>query len=93
MQQVQGDHHIIDRVVMYEGRLVRPWLTVFLDMRSAAVLGWCVSTNPNSRTILMSYYMMAIRFGIPEMAHIDNGKDYKGKTIKGQRAKGKNESP
>lgn len=87
MQQVQGDHHVIDRVVMYEGRLVRPWLTVFLDMRSAAVLGWCVSTNPNSRTILMSYYMMVVRFGIPEMAHIDNGKDYKGKTIKGQKAK------
>ena len=87
MDQVQGDHHRIDRVVMHNGKLVIPWITTFADVRSGAILGWCVSINPNSQTILAAYYMMIMRFGIPEMVHVDNGKDYKGKTIKGQKIK------
>lgn len=87
MEQVQGDHHRIDRVVLYNGKLVIPWITSFIDVRSGAVLGWCVSTNPNSQTILAAYYMVATMFGIPEMVHVDNGKDYKGKTIRGQKQK------
>ncbi|QEJ94142.1 DDE-type integrase/transposase/recombinase [Treponema phagedenis] len=87
MEHVQGDHHILDRVVKYKGKLVRPWVSTFIDMRSGAVLGWCVNTNPSSQTILAAYYMMIVRFGIPLVVHVDNGKDYKGKVIKGQSAR------
>ncbi|WP_252723035.1 hypothetical protein [Treponema phagedenis] len=34
MEHVQGDHHILDRVVKYKGKLVRPWVSTFIDMRS-----------------------------------------------------------
>lgn len=87
LDQVQGDHHRFDRVVRHNGKIIHPWITSFADVRSGAILGWCVSVNPNSQTILAAYYMMITLFGIPKAVHVDNGKDYKGKTIKGQEQK------
>lgn len=87
LDKVQGDHHRFDRVVKHNGKIIHPWITSFIDVRSGAVLGWCVSVNPSSQTILAAYYMMITLFGIPKVVHVDNGKDYKGKTIKGQEQK------
>lgn len=47
-----GDHHQFDVFVLDErGRPVRPWLTAWYDIGSGRVVGWCISTNPNSETI------------------------------------------
>ena len=32
-----GDHHLFDFVIKHEGRVFRPWLTMFIDMRSRKI--------------------------------------------------------
>ena len=84
-----GDHHVFDCFVLYEGKPVRPWLTAWMDARSGAIVGWALSLNPNSNTIIKSL-ANAIRYtvgspfhGLPVMLYIDNGKDYRCKRIEG----------
>ena len=51
--------------------------------------GWCISTNPNSETILEAFARGAARkknspfHGIPRYCYIDNGKDYRGQRFEG----------
>lgn len=84
-----GDHHEMDVLVEHEGRLVRPWLTAWLDFRTAAITGWHISTQPNSRTIALAL-AESIRIsadgigGIPETVYIDNGKDYRSHKLNGR---------
>ena len=83
MQQVVSDHHRFDLLVIKDGRIFRPWLTVWQDYRSSKILGWAPSVYPSSLTILQAFYMMVMRYGLPQMAHMDNGKDYRSKILMG----------
>jgi hypothetical protein len=52
-----GDHHQYDAMIKVpEGagwRPVRPWISAWLDGRSLAIIGWCITAEaPNHRTIL-----------------------------------------
>lgn len=80
---VVSDHHCLDCVVMYRGKLIRPWLTTMQDYRSGKVLGWCVCVAPSSLSIIVAYYMAVIQYGIPETLLFDNGKDYHSKLLNG----------
>lgn len=71
-----GDHHQCDCWVRYRNKWIRPWLTVWEDMRSRAIVGWCVTPSPNSTTILIAFKMGVKKYGPPEAVKIDNGKDY-----------------
>lgn len=79
-----SDHHCVDCVVMYQGKLVRPWLTTFQDLRSGKVLGWCPSVKPSSMSIVVAYYMCCITYGVPQCVLFDNGKDYRSKWLNGR---------
>ena len=92
-----GDHHIFDVFVkLPDGKggwsYKRPWLTSWLDMRSRALMGWCISFAPNSRTIAMALaHAIADKndpafpqCGIPASVYIDNGKDYRAKYLNGE---------
>jgi putative transposase len=83
MEVVVSDHHCLDCVVMYRGKLIRPWVTTFQDYRSGKILGWCPSVNPSSLSIIAAYYMAVIQYGIPEKCLFDNGKDYRSKLLNG----------
>lgn len=83
MQQVVSDHHRFDCLVVKDGRIFRPWITAWQDYRSSKILGWAPSMYPSSLTILQAFYMMVMRYGLPEMAHMDNGKDYRCKVLMG----------
>lgn len=83
LEVVVSDHHCLDCVVMYNGELVRPWLTTFQDLRSGKVLGFCPSIKPSSMSIVVAYYMTCMRYGIPNCCLFDNGKDYRGKWLNG----------
>jgi len=83
-----GDHKQMDMWCrMQTGALVRPWLTAWQDWRTRRIVGWCLSTSPNSSTILA-----ALRHGLldeangggPAVVWIDNGKDYDAWTFHGQ---------
>jgi putative transposase len=51
MQIVMGDHHKFDDFIEYGGRPVRPWVTMWLDVKSRCPVGWTVSVQANGQTI------------------------------------------
>jgi len=85
-----GDHGQFDVFVIdHDGRCVRPWLTGWFDGGSGCLVGWTVSTNPNSRTITHAFTRAAaakqkspIR-GVPNSVYVDNGKDYRCEALEG----------
>lgn len=87
MQQVVSDHHCCDFVVIKDGQVLRPWITTFQDYRTAKIVGWCPSVYPSSLSIMIAFYRMATDYGLPELIHIDNGKDYRSKVLNGKTGK------
>lgn len=83
MEQVQSDHHHFDFFINYQGRLIRPWVTIQVDYATGKILSWVPSIYPNSATVAMSFVKMVLEFGAPEFEHTDNGKDYLSKALKG----------
>lgn len=82
-----GDHKQCDVWVRHGKRLIRPWLTAWMDWRTRRVVGWCLSDNPNSSTILaaLRHGLADERnFGGPSKVWIDNGKDYDSYIFHGQ---------
>lgn len=87
-----GDHHMFDLfVVDDDGRIVRPWMTAWSDAKSGAFVGWCITTNPNSTTIVETFVRAIAKssfspfYGVPAAIYIDNGKDYRSKRFEGDR--------
>jgi putative transposase len=81
-----GDHHQLDLMVRHKGKIMRPWVTVWQDLKTRAVVGFQLSPQPNSWTIALAlrhailpkpegqaYPMM----GVPERLYIDNGRDFR----------------
>ncbi len=85
-----GDHHVFDVFVdVGGGKAARPWLTAWMDACSGCIVGWAISLNPNSDTIVESLALGIARtkgspfWGLPEHLYIDNGKDYRCKRMEG----------
>lgn len=55
----EGDHHRCDFFIAYQGRAIRPWLTIWFDVTTRTVAGWALSVQANGRTIAL-----ALRYGI-----------------------------
>jgi len=71
-----GDHHQMNCWVRHHGKWVRPWITVWQDMRSRCVIGWHLSASPNQTTILLAMKRGIEKYGPPDSVKIDNGRDY-----------------
>ncbi|MGE5607691.1 MAG: DNA-binding domain-containing protein [Bacillota bacterium] len=59
--------------------IIRPWLTSWMDWRTRRVMGWVLSDNPNSTTILAALRHALLderNLGGPDEVAIDNGRDY-----------------
>ena len=72
-----GDHHIFDFVITHEGRIFRPWVTLFMDMRSRTITGWWIDVVPNTLTIMRAFAQSVDRYGLFENMLVDNGKDFR----------------
>jgi transposase InsO family protein len=72
-----GDHHLFDFVIKHKGRIFRPWLTRFDDMRSRYICGWHIDIIPNTLTILRALSMAVENCGAFDNLLIDNGKDFR----------------
>lgn len=90
---VASDHHVLDCVVLYRGKLIRPWITTFQDYRSGKILGFFPTVKPSSLSIIAAYYMCCIRYGVPKAVLFDNGKDYKSKLVNGYQTTAKQLTP
>ncbi len=71
-----GDHGQFNCWIRHRGRWIRPWLTAWEDRRSRTIVGWYISASPNQTTILSAMKRALEKHGPPDMAKIDNGKDY-----------------
>jgi hypothetical protein len=80
---VVSDHHVLDCVVSYQGRLIRPWVTTFQDYRSGKIVGYFPTAKPSSLSIIAAYYLCCVRYGVPRAALFDNGRDYRSRLLNG----------
>jgi transposase InsO family protein len=84
-----GDHHQFDVIVNAGGgRLTRPWITAWQDVRSRRIVGWHVFCHdPNQDTILLAFKRGVESHYVPENVQIDNGKDYDSYALNGRTKK------
>jgi len=71
-----SDHREFDVFVRAGNKIVRPWLTTWMDMASRKAVGRCISLQPNSRTVAVSFRQGVLTHGRPRHVYKDNGKDY-----------------
>ncbi len=84
-----GDHHEFDLFVhTRSGRLIRPWISAWLDLKTEVLTGWFISERPSSRTIALSFRHAVLPkddgiMGLPESLYVDNGKDFRSRYLEG----------
>ena len=73
-----GDHYNMDvRVIAPDGkRLITGWYTGWYDYRTTLFVGYHAGETPSSETIQLALLKGIERFGCPDIANVDNGKDY-----------------
>ena len=85
----EADHVQAPVEVDVEGRLVKPWVTWFVDVGTDAVCGTAVTAGPASSESILAALRSAIALeepygppgGLPERVRIDRGKDFLSKTV------------
>ena len=78
------DHAQIDVAVrLPDGRVIFPWLTDCQDVASGKVLAYTLGEQPNAERIRLTFCRAGLRFGLPLEILVDNGKDFKAKTLTG----------
>ncbi len=57
-------------------KLVRPWVTAALDMRTRRWLSWVIVEQPNSQSIATVVKRLLLEYGRPRAFYWDNGQDF-----------------
>jgi transposase InsO family protein len=84
-----GDHHEFDLFVYASsGKLFRPWISAWLDLKTEVLPGWFISARPNSETIALAYRHAVLPkgdkiMGLSETVYVDNGRDYRSRYLEG----------
>lgn len=84
-----SDHHQMDIMCIDDdGNRFFPWLTVWCDWKSGRWLGWYLHKEPPcADQIFLAFYYAALKFGLPQVAYMDNGKDYRCRDFAGGKKK------
>ncbi len=86
----QTDHCLLDINLQHNNQVIRPWLTVIIDVYSRAIAGYYLALEPPSSIRVGITLRQAICrkqepnwtiFGIPETFYTDNGSDFKSEHI------------
>jgi transposase InsO family protein len=90
MDFVVMDHRVLDVFCLVrDGRrgwkLVRPWLTAAIDMRTRKWLAWVIVETPSSDSIAAVLKRLLIAHGAPLEVYWDNGKDFRCHYLEGRR--------
>jgi len=85
----EGDHVEAPVEVDVDGRLVKPWVTWFIDCATNVVTGTAVTPGPPSRESILAALRSAVSVdepygtagGLPELVRVDRGKDFLSSTV------------
>ena len=59
-------------------RWYRPWLTMWLDARTWKPMSWRMEfTAPTGRRVMETFVTGVTTYGLPDVAYMDNGKDFR----------------
>lgn len=85
LEAVNADFHKFDVFVAWPGvkTPVRPQMVAFQDIFSGMILAWRVDLSPNALAVQLAAGDMIERWGIPEHAFFDNGREFAAKSITG----------
>jgi hypothetical protein len=87
MDYLVMDHRLLDLYCMVPRRggwkLIRPWLTAAIDMRTRKWLAWVIVETPSSDSIAAVLKRTFIDHGTPQACYWDNGRDYRCKWLEG----------
>lgn len=85
LECVQGDFHKFDLFVNWPGEdePVRPQAVFFSDVHSGKLLCYRLALSANSHSVQLAIGDMVDRYGIPEAALLDNGREFAAKVITG----------
>jgi len=94
LDYVVMDHRRLDIFCLAPDRgkwkLVRPWLTAAIDMRTRKWLAWVIVETPSSDSIASVLKRSFIDWGLPGAVYWDNGKDFTCEWLEGGRSKTRN---
>jgi hypothetical protein len=73
-----SDYHTLDIMVRDDvtGKVYRPHVVVWMDIRSRKLLSMRLCETSNSDGVILSFRDAVKRFGIPKQVYLDNGKEY-----------------
>jgi hypothetical protein len=85
MECIQGDYHKFDVFVRWPGieAPVRPQLMVWSDVYSGKLLAWRLSDTANSHTVQLVTGDLIRKWGVPQAALMDNGREFAAKAMTG----------
>lgn len=80
----EADHVEASVEVDVDGRLLKPWVTWFVDCSTNAIPGLAVTAGPASRESILAALRAAISLddpygplgGLPQRVRVDRGKDF-----------------
>ena len=91
LDYVVMDHRCLDLFCMIQKRdgwkLIRPWLTASIDMRTRKWLAWTLVETPSSDSIAHVLKRSFILHGLPKAVYWDNGKDFRCHYLEGKQTK------
>lgn len=83
---LEGDHKLVDVHVIKPGskdKLVRPWITVFIDTKTRVIVGICISLSPTQSDVAACLGSAFRRnpeltpgYGIPGIIRVDRGLEF-----------------
>jgi len=85
LEAVNADGHKFDTFVRFpDGEVCRPVMVAWQDISSGKILSHRVDKTENADMIRLAFGDLAGRFGIPEVAFLDNGRGFASKWMTGQ---------
>jgi len=78
----EWDHTRMDNIVLWNGKEIRPWLSVIRDSYSSYIVAYLLLPyNPHAGTVAQLILQAIKQYGIPKVIRTDWGKDFKSERV------------